>query len=148
MCDECGNKIADDVKRALYYGLLKQLMKWKPISKAIEGAEQIPEAVVGIKPEKPATDRKYTAMKIGLYGVSSYVYENYLYVPGVSKDTIMGMCPCELWRDVYLLVIQQIYDIAMVGFNLNNLLTDTIAIFGSSRIDQMIGMIPAAGNPY
>jgi hypothetical protein len=157
MCDKCGNKPSDDIKRAIYYGILKQVLKWKPVKGALQSGEELVKDTVGGESKSQAerevmrekSDKKLTVQKMALYALASFIYDNYLY--GMKpKDAggvhILGMCPCEVYRDVYILIIQQLYNAFMIGFNVQNLITDTIAIFGSARLDGLLEKLPGEAN--
>lgn len=148
MCDRCVGGLKDDVIRGVFYGILKKVLNMGPLRKGVEVVDKTVEAVVPVSSSASKEGKERGIAKVMVvYIAASWFYENVLYkfISGMDMKIPVdqfGICPCEFMRNVYLIVILQIYDSYMHGFRLHHLLTDFVAVFGADYVNKLIAMIP------
>lgn len=145
MCDKCGHTMTDEALRSLFYLTLKKVLNTKlvaPIAGAItDGVEKV---VDGSNSMYTHGDKDIWR-KSAVYFVASAVYDKFLYEKmqewKLNAPAALGICPCELIRDLYLIVILQIYSIVMHGFKIYPLITDIASIIGAGQAQKLIDFI-------
>lgn len=149
MCDSCKSGVTDVVLRGAYYFILKKVLDMGPAKAVVDiisgGLKNVAEAVDSPSGTVFSTRADPDDMqKTAVYALASWFYENYLYNQlksmnmNYSQD-MWGICGCELMRDLYLVVILQLYSVIFRGFRVEPLITDIVAVFGADKIDKLLG---------
>lgn len=151
MCDTCSKGLKDDVIRGVFYGILKKFLDYSPVGDVVNTVDKTVEGIIdGGSAIGSARKDMDTMKKAGLYILASWAYENWIYAYVKNMESRyasdkFGLCACEVMRDLYLILILQLYSSYMHGFKLKTLITDAAAVFGADYIDKMAQQFPIFG---
>lgn len=152
MCDSCAAGLSDDIIRGIFYGLLKKVLTIKPVKSVVDAVDKGVESIgIGSTEVYAARSDHDIGRKTALYVVASWFYENYVFNMTknmLTKGQYLGICSCEVMRDIYLVIILQIYSSYMHGFRLETLITDTLSVFGAEYVNGIVSKVPAIQSLY